>query len=85
MAQYQREMIYRKYLSLIPKIECKVIYDIKLVAIHNSNPSKFHILFKKKNRIVLFCFCGNFITTMLSNHANQFLNSSTCGEINQLK
>lgn len=48
MAQYQREMIYRKYLSLIPKIECKVIYDIKLVAIHNSNPSKFHILFKKK-------------------------------------
>lgn len=83
MAQYQREMIYRKYLSLIPKIECKVIYDIKLVAIHNSNLSKFHILFKKKNRIVLFC--GNFITTMLSNHANQFLNSSTCGEINQLK
>lgn len=48
MALYQREMIYRKYLSLIPKIECKVIYDIKLVAIQNSNPSKFHILFNKR-------------------------------------
>lgn len=56
MAQYQREMIYRKYLSLMPKIECKVIYDKKLVAIHNSNPSKFHILLKKKIGLCFFVF-----------------------------